>query len=120
MERLNYIKNNEINENFGLVKEGAKMAIVQGIETRKFDVEIDKEDALNALAKELHMYNFFRMSHGQYYKVEENKLYSFEDVSYHGSPCYEKTLIAEDTKTIRNYELIKELADLNDINILHY
>lgn len=96
------------------------MAIVQGTETRKFDVVIDKNEALRALAEELCVYHYFRNNYGQYYKIKDNKIYSYDDVSYHGSPSYEETLNSDNVLTVNNYRLIKELAEINNINLSWY
>lgn len=96
------------------------MAIVQGVETRKFDVEINKNEALRALAAELGVYGYFTSSGSHYYDVKDNKIYSYYDTSYHGSPDYEETLACDDKIKVRNYLLIEELANLNEINLSHY
>ena len=96
------------------------MATVQGIETRKFNVDIDKKEALRALAEELGVYVYFKSYNGQYYNVKDGKIFSYCDTSYHGSPDYEESLACEDEAKVKNYQLINELANLNDIYLRHY
>jgi hypothetical protein len=95
------------------------MATVTEIETRKFDIEINENDALRALAEELKVYEYFARNYGQYYEVEGDKIYSYCDVSYHGSSDYEKSIACSNPMTTKNYQLIEELARMNNINLLH-
>jgi hypothetical protein len=104
----------------GHLKKGVGMATVQGVETRKFDVEIDAKQALIALAQELCVYHYFRNNYGQYYKIKDNKIYSYDDVSYHGSPSYEETLDSDNEATVNNYRLINEIAKTNNFELSWY
>lgn len=95
------------------------MATVKAKETREFNVEINEKQALVALAQELEVYHYFKSTYGQYYKIKENKIYRYEDVSYHGSSCYEEYLDCDNEIVARNYELIDELATLNGLILKH-
>lgn len=96
------------------------MALVNGIERKTVSFDIDKKQALAALAQELKIYKYFRICHGQYYKVKDNKIYSYEDVSYHGSPSYEERLDSDNELLVSNYELICKLSKINDIDLKWY
>jgi len=96
------------------------MALVEGIETKTVKFDIDKTQALKALAQELNVYEYFKNQTNGYYKVEDEKIYYFYDISYHGSPYYEKTLCNDNKTAARNYELISELCKLNNIRLEWY
>ena len=91
------------------------MAKVQG--TTIVNVEIDMKQAIKALAIELEIDRYFTNDKYNYYKVEDNKIYKYINTSTHGSDNYKKELEQDNAKISRNYQLIKEIADLNNIQL---
>ena len=46
------------------------------------------------------------------FKIEDDKLYVYIDVSYHGSPILEPKLISDDKNKIEKFKHLKELINL--------
>ena len=46
------------------------------------------------------------------FKIEDEKLYVYIDVSYHGSPILEPKLISDDKNKIEKFKHLKELINL--------
>lgn len=69
---------------------------------RTVEVDVSMEEIIECLKEKCGV----RESHDCYYSVSDNKLYKHTDVSYHGSPVYEDTLVSEDPNVIIMYESI--------------
>ena len=72
------------------------------------EVEIVPFDFLMDLFKEEFMgYDLY-----DDFKIEDDKLYVYIDVSYHGSPILEPKLISDDKNKIEKFKHLKELINL--------
>lgn len=45
----------------------------------------------------------------RYLRIVDNKLLVYNDISYHGSPCYEQTTISEDPEVLKAYDSLNNL-----------
>ena len=68
------------------------------------DVTLSMEDVIAALKAECGVRS--NNNDDSYYVVENHILYKFTDVSYHGSPRYEKSMISDDENVVDMYEAI--------------
>lgn len=71
------------------------------------EVNISVENMIDALKKRCGVYD----KHDTYYTVENNKLYRHADISYHGSPQYETTLVSDDENIAAMYSAIVAFED---------
>jgi len=86
---------------------------VKGVQTQNVTVSVLNQDMIDALKKA----NNFDTSYDSYLELRDDGLYKGIDISYHGSPYYEYTLITNDTKQIRLYKAIIELEKaLEDVS----
>lgn len=72
------------------------------------EVEISPFDFLIDLFKE----EFMGCDLYDDFKIEDDKLYVYIDVSYHGSPVLEPKLISDDKNKIEKFKHLKELINL--------
>jgi hypothetical protein len=91
------------------------MAKIEGIEKREVIIEVTKEAAFEALSRELGVYSYLKSYRDDYYAIKNNSLVYFTDVSYHGSPHYEEKVVTYDPVVIKNFQILKELAKINEI-----
>jgi len=85
---------------------------VKGIQTQNVTVSVSAQDMIDSIKKA----NNFDASYNNYLELRDNGLYKGIDVSYHGSPDYEYTLVTNDAKQIRLYKAIIELENaLEDV-----
>lgn len=93
------------------------MALVKCVQFKEVEYKIDEAQALKALAEDLGVYKFLRRTHKTFYDVDDNKLYYYVNVGCHELPSYQKTECIVDELTIKNFELIRKLSQLNDISL---
>ena len=80
----------------------------KGLRKEVIEVEIVPFDFLIDLFKEEFMgYDLY-----DDFKIEDDKLYVYIDVSYHGSPILEPKLISDDKNKIEKFKHLKELINL--------
>lgn len=80
----------------------------KGLRKEVIEVEISPFDFLIDLFKEEFMgYDLY-----DDFKIEDDKLYVYTDVSYHGSPILEPKLISDDKNKIEKFKHLKELINL--------
>lgn len=80
----------------------------KGLRKEIVEVEIVPFDFLIDLFKEEFMgYDLY-----DDFKIEDDKLYVYIDVSYHGSPILEPKLISNDKNKIEKFKHLKELINL--------
>lgn len=80
----------------------------KGLRKEVIEVEIVPFDFLMDLFKEEFMgYDLY-----DDFKIEDDKLYVYIDVSYHGSPILEPKLISDDKNKIEKFKHLKELINL--------
>lgn len=81
----------------------------------KHEVTVDVSDVLNNLKKRLG----FADSHSNYTRTthhDREGIYRIEDVSHHGSPIWEYTLLTDKEEDIKAFECINYLLEyLNEI-----
>lgn len=71
----------------------------------KHEITVSAKDAFEAIKKSLG----FSESHGEFLCVRDGKLMRGEDVSYHGSPYYEYTLVSDNSNWVKLYESVKQI-----------
>ena len=80
----------------------------KGLRKEVIEVEIVPFDFLMDLFKE----EFMGCDLYDDFKIEDDKLYVYIDVSYHGSPILEPKLISDDKNKIEKFKHLKELINL--------
>ena len=80
----------------------------KGIKHEVVEVEITPLNFLIDLFK----YEFMGYDLYDDFKIENDKLYVYIDVSFHGSPILEPKLITEDKNKIEKFNHLKELINL--------
>ena len=81
---------------------------IKGLRKEVIEVEIVPFDFLMDLFKE----EFMGCDLYDDFKIEDDKLYVYIDVSYHGSPILEPKLILDDKNKIEKFKHLKELINL--------
>lgn len=81
---------------------------IKGLRKEVIEVEIVPFDFLMDLFKE----EFMGCDLYDDFKIEDDKLYVYIDVSYHGSPILEPKLISDDKNKIEKFKHLKELINL--------
>ena len=81
---------------------------IKGLRKEVIEVEIVPFDFLMDLFKE----EFMGCDLYDDFKIEDDKLYVYIDVSYHGSPILEPKLISDDKNKIEKFKHFKELINL--------
>ena len=81
---------------------------IKGLRKEVIEVEIVPFDFLMDLFKE----EFMGCDLYDDFKIEDDKLYVYIDVSYHGSPILETKLISDDKNKIEKFKHLKELINL--------
>ena len=81
---------------------------IKGLRKEVIEVEIVPFDFLIDLFKE----EFMGCDLYDDFKIEDDKLYVYIDVSYHGSPILEPKLISDDKNKIEKFKHLKELINL--------
>lgn len=79
--------------------------------TMNVEVTLNKGEAFRALVDELGLTRCFEPCRDEYYKVVDGKIRHFEDISRHGSPCWEMTnnFSIDDPNKVKAFELLSEL-----------
>lgn len=75
--------------------------------TIKQTVEVDVADVI----KTMESYLNFDNERGGFVKVKNGELIKFTDISYHGSPYYDETLISDNPNWVKLYESINCIKD---------
>ena len=81
---------------------------IKGLRKEVIEVEIVPFDFLMDLFKE----EFMGCDLYDDFKIEDEKLYVYIDVAYHGSPILEPKLISDDKNKIEKFKHLKELINL--------
>ena len=70
--------------------------------TTHMEVSVSMEEIISRLKEECGV----RENPDNYYTVEDGKIIKNEDISYHGSPLYRKTVISDNPNVVAMYESI--------------
>ena len=73
----------------------------------RHEITVSAKDAFEAIKKSLG----FSESRGDFLCVRDGKLMRGEDVSYHGSPDYEYTLVSDNPNWVKLYESVKKIDE---------
>lgn len=80
------------------------------------NIEIIPNELINGLIKTFELNNVFNPEYDYYWKLEEingvEALNEYENISYHGTPCYQLHRAISDPKLIEAYKCIKKLSEL--------
>lgn len=87
---------------------------VNGFKTERIEVDVSVVDFIEALLRE----KGWNDTCGSYYEYDEssNAIVEMRDISYHGSPQYEKTVIDTNQEEI---DLFRRLSELKDYYSCH-
>lgn len=80
------------------------------------NVEIDSNELINGLIRAFELNNVFNPGYDYYWELKQidgvEVLNEYEDISYHGTPCYQLYRTISDPKLIEAYKCIKKLKEL--------
>lgn len=80
------------------------------------NAEITSNELITGLIKTFELDQVFYPGYGFYWEIEQiddiEVLNGYEDIGYHGTPCYKLRRTISNTKTIEAYKCIKKLKEL--------